>query len=318
MAFGTANAYPATAEFLQVYNSDRLYYVIPFQINNMLGWPLLVVFFALYPDGVFVPRGIGYIALYGFLFSVLWGVFPQAFGTPSGWLAVFVTVSIILVFGGSLYAQIYRYRNHSTPLQRQQTKWMVYSFAIVMIFIIIQQILLVLITSNSAATPADKIVLDLIVITTSTLVSLIPIAIGIAILRYRLYDIDLLIRRTLTYSVITALLALIYLGGVVLLQNIFIGLTGQNQSQLVTVISTLTIAALFLPMRAWVQAFIDRRFYRQKYDAAKTLAEFASAARDEVELEKLTARLVQVVDETMQPQTIALRLQQAKASNNED
>jgi hypothetical protein len=139
---------------------------------------------------------------------------------------------------------------------------------------------------------------------------LLPVCLGIAILRYRLWDIDLLIRRTLTYSVITALLALIYFGGIVILQNIFVGLTGQNQSQLVTVISTLTIAALFLPLRTRVQEFIDRRFYRQKYDAAKTLADFATAARDETDLEKLTARLVSVVDETMQPQTTQLLLKE--------
>lgn len=135
-----------------------------------------------------------------------------------------------------------------------------------------------------------------------------PLTIGIAILRYRLYDIDVLIRRTLVYSVLTGALALVYFGGVVLLQAFFRAATGQSQSEFVTVISTLAIAALFVPLRHRVQSAIDRRFYRRKYDSAKTLAEFAATVRDETDLDKLTARLVEVVDETMQPEGISVWL----------
>ena len=135
-----------------------------------------------------------------------------------------------------------------------------------------------------------------------------PLTIGIAILRYRLFDIDLIIRRTLQYSVLSVLLALVYFGGIVILQRIFTSLTGQGQNQLVAVVSTLAIAALFLPLRRRVQDGIDRRFYRKKYDAAKVIAEFAATCRDETDLDRLTARLVEVVQETMQPESVSLWL----------
>lgn len=136
----------------------------------------------------------------------------------------------------------------------------------------------------------------------------IPVSIGIAILRCRLWDIDVLIRRTLIYAVLTALLALAYFGSVVVLQNLFGAVTGQRETPLVTVLSTLVIAALFVPVRRRVQAFIDRRFYRRKYDAARTLAAFGTALRDETDLDQLTAHLTAVVDEAMQPDSVGLWL----------
>ena len=143
----------------------------------------------------------------------------------------------------------------------------------------------------------------------------IPMAVGIAILRYRLYNIDLLINRTLVYGALTATLALIYFGGVTATQVIFGALTGQQeQSQLAIVVSTLVIAALFNPLRRRIQSFIDRRFYRSKYDARKTLEAFSARLREETDLEALNAELVGVVRETMQPAHVSLWLRPDTAS----
>jgi hypothetical protein len=136
-----------------------------------------------------------------------------------------------------------------------------------------------------------------------------PIAIGIAILRYRLYDIDVVINRTLVYGSLTALLALVYLGGVATTQAIFRTLTSQeHQPQLAVVISTLAIAALFNPLRRSIQSFIDRRFYRRKYDARKVLELFSARLRDETDLDALSDDLVGVVRQTVQPAHVSLWL----------
>jgi hypothetical protein len=139
--------------------------------------------------------------------------------------------------------------------------------------------------------------------------ALIPVAAGVAILRYRLYDIDVVINRTLVYGSLTALLVALYLGGVTATQRIFSTLTGQEQQpQLAIVVSALIIAALFNPLRRRIQAFIDRRFYRRKYDARKTLEAFSAKLRDETDLETLNEELVGVVRETMQPARVSLWL----------
>jgi hypothetical protein len=133
----------------------------------------------------------------------------------------------------------------------------------------------------------------------------IPTAIAIAILRERLFDIDFIIRRTLIYSLLTVALAIVYLGSVVVLQTILVSLTGQSRSTLVTVLSTLAIASLFGPVRRRIQTFIDRRFYRRKYDAARTLTAFAANLREHIDLEQLGDLLKGVVDETMEPESVS-------------
>ena len=141
------------------------------------------------------------------------------------------------------------------------------------------------------------------------LIPAVPIAIGIAILRYRLYDIDTLINRTLVYGSLTAILLALFFFGIIVLQRVFVVLSGQEESpQLVVVVSTLLIAALFTPLRRRIQSFIDRRFYRTTYDARKTLEAFSSKLRNETDLKALSDDLVGVVRETMQPAHVSLWL----------
>jgi hypothetical protein len=145
-----------------------------------------------------------------------------------------------------------------------------------------------------------------------------PVAVGIAILRYRLYEIDIVINRTLVYGSLTAMLALVYFGGVATTQAIFRALTGEvEQPQLAIVVSTLVIAALFNPLRRRIQGFIDRRFYRSKYDARKILEAFSAKLRDETDLDALRDDLVGVVEETMQPAHVSLWLRPETTSKGQ-
>ncbi len=144
---------------------------------------------------------------------------------------------------------------------------------------------------------------------------LIPLSIGFSILRYRLYDIDLLINRTLVYGSLTALLALLYFGLIVALQSLFQGMFQQNNA-IAIVVSTLVIAALFQPLRYRIQSIIDRRFYRRKYDAAKTVAAFSATLRNEVDLTQLSEHLIAVVQETMQPSHVSLWLRKPEKITN--
>jgi hypothetical protein len=185
--------------------------------------------------------------------------------------------------------------HHAALVERQQIKWLLSASSFFLLAFAASAIF------RTTYSEATGILFDIAVLT-------IPIAIGIAIVRYRLWDIDVIIRRTLVYALLTALLALAYFGSVLLLQGTFSVLTGQRQSTLVTVFSTLVIAALFVPLRWRVQAVIDRRLFRRKYDAAHTLAAFGASLRDETNLDELAIHLAYVVDETMQPKHLRLWL----------
>jgi hypothetical protein len=187
--------------------------------------------------------------------------------------------------------------------ERQQLKWFYYSVLLIIpAFSVSTLVNVVGVFQNN---PLVQMLLGL----STILIGAIPLSVAIAILSYRLYDIDLIIRRTLVYGVLTATLALVYWSGVVGLQTLLRPLTGEG-NDLAIVATTLLIAALFLPLRRGIQGFIDRRFYRRKYDVAKTIAAFGDHVRDEVELDKLTGRLVEVVDATMQPEYVALWLRE--------
>jgi hypothetical protein len=191
--------------------------------------------------------------------------------------------------------------------ERQQLKWFAYAAAVLACGVVIAYTVAPLV----AVSWVNRVGFGLVVVGTLS----VPIAVGIAILRHHLYDIDILINRTLVYGTLTATLVALYFGGIVLLQGIgrmvlqgpFHALTGQ-ETQLTTVAATLAIAALFNPLRRRIQAFIDRRFYRRKYDAAKTLEAFSAKLKDETDLEALNAELVGVVRETVQPAHLSLWL----------
>jgi hypothetical protein len=191
--------------------------------------------------------------------------------------------------------------------ERQQIKWFGYGAAIFLSAVFF------LLYTDAGYQVNEWLVF--VVIVTGLLT--IPVTIGAAILRHRLYDIDRIINRTLVYGALTAMLALVYIGGVTAIQTIFQSLTSQEQlPQLAIVASTLVIAALFNPLRRRIQEFIDRRFYRRKYDAAKTLEAFSAKLRDETDLDALNAELVGVVRDTMQPAHVSLWLRPSEGTRN--
>jgi hypothetical protein len=204
---------------------------------------------------------------------------------------------LYVVAASSLFVRL----RYATGVERQQLKWLAYAaagFALGVILVLLSGVL---------NTPAwfDRAANAVFLATSEGII----VAIGIAILRYRLYDIDIIINRTLVYGLLTATLALVYFGSVTVAQALFRTLTGQQElPQLVVVASTLLIAALFNPLRCRIQSFIDRRFYRSKYDARKTLEEFSVKLRDETDLKALNEDLVGVVRETMQPAHVSLWL----------
>jgi hypothetical protein len=225
--------------------------------------------------------------------------FANPFGIPalpaSGSQLSGLVFPLTLVSAVSL---VLRFRR-STGEEREQIKWLASAGIFIALAFLTGPVIWA--TPALANTLLWPILFVLAVIT-------LPVSVGVAILKYRLYEIDLIIRKTLTYSVLTALLLAVYFGSVVVLQQIFVSITGAQQSEIVTVVSTLAIAALFVPLRRRVQDVIDRRFYRRKYDAQQVLARFAQTARDQVELEKLSDELLAVVNETMQPASVSLWL----------
>ncbi|HEV2742883.1 MAG TPA: hypothetical protein VGV91_07000, partial [Rubrobacter sp.] len=209
----------------------------------------------------------------------------------------YVAFPLMLAAGLAAVASLLVRFRRSRGDERQQIKWFAYAAAVTLVWTF-------LIEGVPDSNPLFEFATDALLV---IVVPSIPIAAGIAIFRYRLYDIDRLLNRTLVYAALTASLALIYLGSVVGLQYVFRALAGGNSS-LAVVASTLAIAALFNPLRRGIQAFIDRRFYRHRYDAAKTLEAFSATLRDETDLDRLGDATVAVVRETMQPAHASLWL----------
>ena len=281
------------------------------------GWVLavgLIVFLALlFPDGRLPSRWwrwFAWLSLILIFTGAVWGAFtPGAIlslgqinnplgveGLPSVWkLTQTLMLTLIFVSAASLFMRLRRARG----VERQQIKWFTYTGVVASSAALL---------AYTISEPIGALWLKWVgyVVMQVALIGM-PVSMGIAILRYRLYEIDLLINRTLVYGALTAILAGVYFSGIVLLQGVFVALTGER-STLAVVASTLAIAALFNPLRRRVQGFVDRRFYRRKYDAAKTLEAFSAQMRDETDLDALNDDLVSVIRETIQPAHVSLWL----------
>jgi hypothetical protein len=233
------------------------------------------------------------------------------------WLTVgaYVLLPLLpLCMLASALSLVLRYQR-SGGQERQQIKWIAFAASVVVVLYAIAMIASFLFPAESWTTAGSVWWLNLLTYAVLSSFTLVPIAVGIAVLKYRLYEIDILINRALVYGSLTATLVALYFGGIVVLQRVFVLLTGQ-QSTLAVVASTLLIAALFTPLRRRIQAFIDRRFYRSKYNAAKTLEAFSAQLRNEADLDALSYDLVGVVRETMQPAHVSLWLRSDTGSKD--
>jgi hypothetical protein len=286
-----------------IYPSVKL---VLYLLNSATYCSLFILFY-LFPDGRFVPRWTRWLAAGVVALWVPGYVAPGSPLTPGNWPPVLLALVWTGLICTCFIAQVYRYRRVSGAEQRQQTKWVVFGFATMLAVLIVATVAPVFAPTLDDPGTLYDLGVDFVSFWAALLV---PVTLGIAILRYRLFDIDVLINRTLVYGILTISLAAVYLGGVAALQTLLRSLTGEG-SQLAVVASTLAIAALFAPLRRRIQSFIDRRFYRRKYDARRTLEGFSSRLRDETDLERLGDDLLAVVRETMQPAHASLWLRPA-------
>ena len=271
------------------------------QLVNFLGGVSFYLFFSLFPSGHFDCRWIGWLTASFVLYWIAEVFFLPS--TPPPFLSALNGVLFLAFSIAILVVQIYRYRRLSTPIQRKQTKWVVFGSGVGLTCYIAGAFVVVLLQ----ALHVGMLPLMLSYTVVDLCLCAVPLSIAIAILRSRLWDIDIIINRTLVYGTLSISLALVYAGLIIGLQALLGTIIKQN-NDVAIVVSTLTIAALFQPFRRRIQAIIDRRFYRRKYDAQKTLAAFSASLRNEVDLATLSEHLVEVVQETMQPTTVSLWL----------
>jgi len=303
-------------------------------VNNFMWVPAVGLLgtyvFLLFPDGRLPSRRWRPLAwLSGtaiVLVSILVGLTPGPLQNLGGvqnpfWLEGYPWVEtttylvlplLPLCILASVLSLVLRYRR-SRGEQRQQIKWIAFAASVVAFLYLIAMVFAFVFPSGAWFQAGSPLWLDLLGYAALSSFTLVPIAIGFAVLRYRLYDIDVVINRTLVYGSLTATLVLVYVGGVVGLQRLLSPLLGES-NQLAIVASTLAIAALFNPLRRRIQTLVDRRFYRKKYDARRTLEDFSARLRDETDLEQLNADLLSVIRATMQPEHVSLWLRDPKES----
>ena len=283
-------------------------------LGNQVALALAPFLFLLFPTGKLPSRRwrpLAWIsALSGVTIVVLVFLFdnPDQVGGTIGIMAASVVFVIFSTIGLSALSLLFRYRR-SSGAERQQLKWVAFTAVLAASFLVGQQLAWLggLLVANSFGGELPGLNRSLENLLNVTFNVCLYAGVGIAILRYRLYDIDIIINRTLVYGTLTVSLALVYLGGVISLQALLRAITSQG-SQLAIVASTLLIAALFNPLRRRVQNFIDHLFYRRKYDAAKTLETFSAKLRDETDIDALNSELLSTVRETVQPEHVSLWL----------
>lgn len=284
--------------------------------SNFIGAVSLPLLFSLFPNGRFVPRWTRWPVIALIILAIFITVIvPFVPSAPTVFLflsSIFFTICLLSL----VIAQIYRYRRVSTTVEQLQTRWVIFGFSLAALITL--GIKLPAFLSLPFSRPDSPYMIFTNLIGPFSLTLPIALCFGIAILRYRLYDIDVLINRSLVYGSLTAILALVYFGSIIALQSLLNVFTGHistgAQTPVVIVASTLGIVALFQPLRRRLQAVIDRRFYRSKYDAARTLAMFSASLRNEVDLKQLSEQLLTVVQETMQPSHISLWLRDPEQS----
>ena len=268
---------------------------------QFIGQISLMLLFYLFPSGRFAPDWTRWVFILGFIYWAVDIYAPVSVSNSILFFIAFLALELSLVI-----AQIARYRRVSTPVQRQQTKWVVFGVAIALTGFLALTFITPLVfrsTQSFAFSVPSFLAASYIVML------LVPLSLAIAMLRHRLYDVDLLINRTLVYGSLTAILFAIYIVSVITVQAIITAITGnRHESPLAIVASTLLAVALFQPLRLRIQRIIDRRFYRSQYNAARTLEKLAAGLRQEVDLQALSAHLLQVVKETMQPTHLSLWL----------
>lgn len=288
----------------------------PADLVRALGYGSFLILLYLFPDGRLIPRWTRPAALIWGIWIALWIPVPSL--NPFNWPNTVALPVLMVWLGSGLVAQIYRHKRISDPAEQQQTKWAVFGLAtpfLAWVVAFLPAVIIPLFMEEPGALFALYSLIGEQLVTISLL--LVPLTIAMSVFRVRLWDIDLLINRALVYGGLTGALGVFYVASVVALQQIFRTLTGQT-SDLAIVYSTLAMAVLFMPLRRRLQDFIDRRFYRRRYDAAQTLAAFSEKVRDEVDLNRLVDDLLAVVRETMEPAHASIWLHQAPASSPVD